>query len=132
MSMSPPPPPPPGPPPSPTPGWGAAPPPGYPTSYPAQPAAGGQLAGFGSRLGGSILDHILYGIAASAFVVRGPDGPVLVEVKQQHPQAIATHRQAAVLGVHQAKNEDVSDFFSHFFKSTSDSLPVLCVVPVQK
>ena len=71
MSMSPPPPPPPGPPPIPTPGWGAAPPPGYPTSYPAQPAAGGQLAGFGSRLGGMILDSILYGILAAVFTVPG-------------------------------------------------------------
>ena len=57
---------------------------------------------------------------------------VVLALKQQHPQAIATHRQAVVLGVHQAKNEDVSDFFSHFLKSTSDSLPVLFVVPVQK
>lgn len=64
MSMPPP-------PPAPPPGWGAAPPPGYPTSYPSQPAAGGQLAGFGSRLGGSILDSILYGILAAVFTVPG-------------------------------------------------------------
>lgn len=69
--MSMPPPPPSAPPPGPTPGWGAAPPPSYPGSYPAQPAPGGQLAGFGSRLGGSILDSILYGLVSAVFAVPG-------------------------------------------------------------
>ena len=68
MSMPPPPPPPP--PPAPPPGWGAAPPPNYP-GFATAGVAGGERAGFGSRLGAYILDRILYGILLAVFAVPG-------------------------------------------------------------
>ena len=84
--MSPPPPPPPGfgsapPPPPPPPGFGSAPPPppsgnvatapGYaPHGYATSPV-GGERAGFGARLGGWLLDSLLYGLLVSVFIIPG-------------------------------------------------------------
>lgn len=77
------PPPPPGtpagsPPPPPPPGFGAPPaPPGYgapPPGYGAPTtgfAGGGQLAGFGARLGGYLLDALLYGLLWLPFLIAG-------------------------------------------------------------
>ena len=78
--MSPPPPPPPGfgevPPPPP--GFGSAPPPppgsvatapGYPPYGYANVPVGGERAGFGIRLGGWLLDGLLYGLLSLVFVI---------------------------------------------------------------
>lgn len=84
----PPPPPPPGqgstpPPPLPVtpppPGFGAPPPPpgavatapGYPPYGYYAPPVGGELAGFGVRLGGYLLDGLLYGLLMAVFIVPG-------------------------------------------------------------
>ncbi len=84
----PPPPPPPGqgstpPPPLPAtpppPGFGAPPPPpgavattpGYPPYGYYAPPVGGELAGFGVRLGGYLLDGLLYGLLLAVFIVPG-------------------------------------------------------------
>jgi len=69
----PPPPPPPGPPPG-TPGWGTTPPPGAVTTAPgygAGPATpvGAERAGFGIRLGGYLLDGLLYGLLGLVFLI---------------------------------------------------------------
>lgn len=81
MSDIPQPPPPPGAPPPP-PGYGAPPPPppvspppppgygGTPLRYGGGPS-GGQPAGFGARLGGYLLDSLLYGLAAAPFWIVG-------------------------------------------------------------
>ncbi len=77
---TPPPPPPPGsvgPPPPP--GAGAPPPPpgavattpGYPPYGYAAPPVGGERAGFGIRLGGYLLDGLLYGLLMAAFMIPG-------------------------------------------------------------
>ena len=77
----PPPPPPPGQgstPPPPPPGIGTPPPPpgsvattpGYPYGY-AAPPVGGERAGFGVRLGGYLLDGLLYGLLMAVFMVPG-------------------------------------------------------------
>lgn len=76
---TPPPPPPPGPPPGTpgagTPGWGTAPPPpGAVTTAPGYGAApyapvGGERAGFGIRLGGYLLDGLLYGLLGLVFLI---------------------------------------------------------------
>ncbi len=81
MSM-PPPPPPPGqgstPPPPPPPGVGQPPPPGavatapgYPPYGYATPPVGGERAGFGVRLGGYLLDGLLYGLLMMVFIIPG-------------------------------------------------------------
>ena len=79
----PPPPPPPGqgstPPPPPPPGVGTPPPPpgavatapGYPPYGYGAPPVGGERAGFGIRLGGYLLDGLLYGLLIAAFVIPG-------------------------------------------------------------
>jgi len=78
-----PPPPPPGqgstPPPPPPPGFSSAPPPpppgsvatapGYPPSGYANAPVGGARAGFGTRLGGWLLDGLLYGLLSLVFVI---------------------------------------------------------------
>lgn len=84
MSMPPPPPPPGGPPPPP--GFGGTPyqgggfqsggfPGGYQSGFPGAPAfgydAGPGYAGFGSRLGGYLLDSLLYGLLFAVFAVPG-------------------------------------------------------------
>lgn len=75
MGMQPPPPPPPsgGPPPPPSgppaPYGSTATAPGYPPG--AEPTAGGERAGFGSRLGAFLLDGLLYGLLNMVFVVPG-------------------------------------------------------------
>jgi len=82
MAMSPPPPPPPGfgSAPPPPPGFGSAPPPppgavatapGYPPYGYANAPVGGERAGFGIRLGGWLLDGLLYGLLMSVFVIPG-------------------------------------------------------------
>ena len=81
MAM-PPPPPPPGQgstPPPPPPSIGTPPPPpgavatapGYPPYGYGAPPVGGERAGFGIRLGGYLLDGLLYGLLIAAFVVPG-------------------------------------------------------------
>lgn len=78
MSDIPQPPPPPGAPPPPPPGYGAPPPPppvspppppGYGGVPPQYPTGGrdGEPAGFGARLGGYLLDSLLYGLAGAPF-----------------------------------------------------------------
>lgn len=75
MTDFPPPPPPPGGVPSPPPGYGApatgygAPPPGYGYLPPGVAAPGQGLASFGLRLGGYLLDGLLYGLLASVFII---------------------------------------------------------------
>ena len=87
MGMPPPPPPPgqvstPPPPPSGTPvqpSFGGPPPPpgavvtapGYPPYGYAAPPVGGERAGFGARLGGSLLDGLLYGLLMAVFIIPG-------------------------------------------------------------
>lgn len=71
----PPPPPPPGGPPSPPPGYGAppsgfgGPPPGYGYLPPGVDAPSQGFAGFGARLGGYLLDGLLYGLLAAVFLI---------------------------------------------------------------
>ncbi len=71
----PPPPPPPGqgstPPPPPPPGAAAATAPGHPSYGYAAPPVGAERAGFGIRLGGYLLDGLLYGLLIAVFVVPG-------------------------------------------------------------
>lgn len=79
----PPPPPPPGqgstPPPPPPPAVGTPPPPpgavatapGYPPYGYGAPPIGGERAGFGIRLGGYLLDGLLYGLLIAVFVIPG-------------------------------------------------------------
>jgi len=82
MAMSPPPPPPgqgPPPPPPPPPTFGGPPPPpgvvatapGYPPYGSVTPPVGGERAGFGIRLGGYLLDGLLYGLLSLVFVIPG-------------------------------------------------------------
>jgi uncharacterized RDD family membrane protein YckC len=80
MGMPPPPPPPgQGSTPPPPPGVGAPPPPpggvatapGYPPYGYAAPPVGGERAGFGIRLGGYLLDGLLYGLLMAAFMIPG-------------------------------------------------------------
>ena len=87
MGMPPPPPPPgqvstPPPPPPGTPvqpSFGGPPPPpgavatapGYPPYGYAAPPVGGERAGFGARLGGSLLDGLLYGLLMAVFIIPG-------------------------------------------------------------
>jgi uncharacterized RDD family membrane protein YckC len=74
-----PPPPPPPPPPAPTYGVPPPPPPGYggqpygqqPSPYGALGGYGGERAGFGVRLGGYLLDQLLYGLVFVPFAVVG-------------------------------------------------------------
>ncbi len=63
------PPPPPGQPGAPT--YQGAPPPGYQAYAPYQPGQFGEVAGFGVRLGGWLLDGLLYGLLALLFVIPG-------------------------------------------------------------
>ncbi len=74
MSM-PPPPPPPGTPPPYGGGYAAPPPPPYASGYPPAPPpygyAGRDYASFGARLGGLLLDQILYGLLVALFAVPG-------------------------------------------------------------
>ncbi len=70
---SPPPPPPPPPPQGPyqqPPQYGAV-PPGYQAYSPQPPPQYGELAGFGTRLGGYLLDGLLYGLLAVPFLIVG-------------------------------------------------------------
>jgi uncharacterized RDD family membrane protein YckC len=64
----------------PPPGFGAPPPPppgavavapGYPSYGYAAPPVGGERAGFGIRLGGYLLDGLLYGLLGAVFVIPG-------------------------------------------------------------
>ncbi len=79
MGMPPPPPPPGQGAPPPPPAVGAPPPPpggvstapGYPPYGYAAPPVGGERAGFGVRLGGYLLDGLLYGLLMLAFIVPG-------------------------------------------------------------
>lgn len=72
MSMPPPPPPPPSSPPPPPPGFGGTP---YQGGFPSAPPVGydavSGYAGFGSRLGGYLLDGLLYGLLLAVFVIPG-------------------------------------------------------------
>ena len=63
MSMPPPPPPPP------SSGWGSTPPPGYQPYATTSQSATPPYAGFGARLGGYLLDGLLYGLLMAVFVV---------------------------------------------------------------
>jgi len=54
----------------PPPAYGAAPPPGY-QAYSPSPIDGHERAGFGSRLGGYLLDGLLYGLLIAAFAIPG-------------------------------------------------------------
>lgn len=58
------------PPPPPAAAYGSAPPPGYP-AYAPGPTSQSERAGFGSRLGGWLLDGLLYGLLAAAFAIPG-------------------------------------------------------------
>jgi uncharacterized RDD family membrane protein YckC len=85
MGMPPPPPPPgqgsvppPPPPPPPGVGFGTVPPPGgvatapgYPPYGYGTPPVGGERAGFGVRLGGYLLDGLLYGLLMAVFIIPG-------------------------------------------------------------
>jgi uncharacterized RDD family membrane protein YckC len=69
-------PPPPGSPPPPPPPAGGAPPPPPPPAYGVAPPPGsgpgaGERAGFGSRLGGYLLDGLLYGLASVPAIIVG-------------------------------------------------------------
>ncbi len=55
----------------PPPAYGAAPPPPGYQAYTPSPASGDERAGFGGRLGGWILDYILYGLVVALFAVPG-------------------------------------------------------------
>ncbi len=69
MSLPPPESAPPPPPPPSAAGFTAAPPPGY-QAYVPQPYLG-PVAGFGTRLGGWLLDYLLYGLLSLVFVIPG-------------------------------------------------------------